>query len=413
VNEAQWNEIVACPACKGPLARGGETLACEKCEREYSVEDGIPRLYPPGDQLTIDPAMLRTKTRAEAARTIAEMNRIDVGLVSRPRSYYAAYLLLVVFILFKSWWGALVVVAFLLADWFVFRARRGAALRRYRTNPLVLKTVADHKAVDDLYLREGKAQPSMSDWVQLARETAGGATDQITDSVEDDERYLDIKRVYDRLPASPDVVVDVGANDGRATTRFRVGAGRTVVGIDVSHLLLKEFLRNLPDQVALQADGACLPLADQCADFLFCTETLEHIPDPAAAVREFLRVLKPGGRMMIQSPNAHRVRNLNPFHFGTLISSLIGDRVLQKKTVHENTWHNGTTYHWDFSVHDYRRMVEAGGGSVLELRSAQFFVPRFLLLGQSGSFTAKEKLISRIPLVRYLGGDLVVVAVRR
>jgi ubiquinone/menaquinone biosynthesis C-methylase UbiE len=98
--------------------------------------------------------------------------------------------------------------------------------------------------------------------------------------------------------------------------------------------------RRLPDQIALQGDGSCLPLADESVDFLFCTETLEHISDPAAAVREFLRVLRGGCRFVVQSPNAHRIRNLNPFELLTLVLSLITDSILQPKIVHENTWLN-------------------------------------------------------------------------
>jgi SAM-dependent methyltransferase len=395
------------------MAYEGEMLLCDSCARTYPVADGIPHLYPPDDRLTIDPGQLRIKSESEASRTIEESSEIDRGFVSRPRTYYIAYLLLLVAVVFQAWWLAITVLALLAADWRVYRSRRRNTLNRYRAGGPLLKTLADHQAVDDLYDAAGKSQPTMSDWLKLARETAGGPPDTGDDIVEDDERYHDIKRVYDRFPRSPDVVVDVGANDGRATWRFGVGADRTVVGVDVSQLLLQQFLDKLPDQIALQADGSCLPLVDGCADFLFCTETLEHIPDPAAAVGEFFRVLKPGGWLIIQSPNAHRVRNLNPFHILTLFFSLATETVLQKKTVHENTWHNGITYHWDFSVQDYRRMVKAGGGNVLELRSAQFFVPRFLLRGGQDAFAAKERFLSRIPLLRYFGGDLVVVAAKK
>jgi len=394
------------------LATVNQELSCESCGRTFPVAGGIPRLYPREDRLTIDPSQLRIKSRGEAARTILEMDSIDHGFITRNRSFYILYFLMILSAVFQFWWGVAVITLLVFLDWIEFRKRRGGALARYLCAAPRLQSVADFQAVDDLYEREGKRQPSMSDWVDLAREAAGGVSDSVDSSVEDDERYLDIKRVYDRFPRHADVVTDVGANDGRATWKFGIGAGRSVVGIDVSHLLLKTFLVNLPGQTALQADGACLPLEDACADFLLCTETLEHIPDPGAAVREFFRVLKPGGWLMIQSPNAHRLRNLNPFHILILLASLANDAVLQKKTVHENTWHNGITHHWDFSVQDYRSMIQTAGGSVMELRSAQFFIPRLLTRPGPEAYAAKERAMSGIPLVRYLGADLVVVAAK-
>ena len=447
-------KIIACPSCKKRLRREAEALVCEPCGRSYPVAAGIPCLYPPDDRLTIDPTMLGIKPPHESARTIREMNELDHGFISRPRTFYFLYFLLLVTLVLQLWWPVSIIIVILLSDWFVFRRRRGSTLARYRASPLRLRTVADHRAVDEMYEREGKRQPSMSDWVELSarvtgatigatgrktgrtttsgatgdanRSTAGDATGSASgdasgaaaggtrgdEDFADNERYLDIRRVYDQYPREVETVVDVGANDGRATWRFGVGAGRTVVGIDVSHLLLQRFRENLPGQLALQADGACLPLADGCADFLFCTETLEHIPDPEAAVAEFLRVLKPGGWLMIQSPSAHRLRNLNPFHLLTLLASLVSDRVLQKKAVHENTWHNGITYHWDFSIQDYEGMIGRAGGTVIDLRSSQFFVPRFLLGEDKESFLAWERRLSRISGVRYFGGDLVVVAAR-
>jgi SAM-dependent methyltransferase len=52
-----------------------------------------------------------------------------------------------------------------------------------------------------------------------------------------------------------------------------------------------------------QLDAQHIALASACADTVICCETLEHVPDPAAAVRELARVLKPGGRLYLTTPN--------------------------------------------------------------------------------------------------------------
>jgi 2-polyprenyl-3-methyl-5-hydroxy-6-metoxy-1,4-benzoquinol methylase len=43
--------------------------------------------------------------------------------------------------------------------------------------------------------------------------------------------------------------------------------------------------------------------ADNSFDTVFSCETIEHVPDPARAVRELARVLKPGGRLFLTTPN--------------------------------------------------------------------------------------------------------------
>ena len=54
--------------------------------------------------------------------------------------------------------------------------------------------------------------------------------------------------------------------------------------------------------VDLIGDIHNLPLNDASVDCVFCTGTLEHVRDPAQAVRELNRILKPGGMVHIDVP---------------------------------------------------------------------------------------------------------------
>lgn len=50
------------------------------------------------------------------------------------------------------------------------------------------------------------------------------------------------------------------------------------------------------------ADAARLPFPDASFDRVICSEVLEHVPDPDAALAEIARVLKPGGRFALSVP---------------------------------------------------------------------------------------------------------------
>lgn len=54
--------------------------------------------------------------------------------------------------------------------------------------------------------------------------------------------------------------------------------------------------------VDIAGDIHALPIPDNSFDCVFCTGTLEHVRDPATAVRELLRILKPGGIVHVDVP---------------------------------------------------------------------------------------------------------------
>lgn len=66
--------------------------------------------------------------------------------------------------------------------------------------------------------------------------------------------------------------------------------------------------------IDLVGDIAAIPAPDASFDVVLCTEVLEHVPDPVAALKEMVRLLKPGGRMLLTAPLGSGLHQ-EPFHY--------------------------------------------------------------------------------------------------
>lgn len=95
-------------------------------------------------------------------------------------------------------------------------------------------------------------------------------------------------------------MLDVATGTGlvaEAAVRILGGAGG-VVAIDYSPGMLKE-CRKAVDVPLVRAKAEELPLGDQSFDLLSMAYALRHMSDLEAVFREYLRVLKPGGRLLL------------------------------------------------------------------------------------------------------------------
>jgi SAM-dependent methyltransferase len=80
---------------------------------------------------------------------------------------------------------------------------------------------------------------------------------------------------------------------------------RQVVGVDLTTELLALGAARVADagvrNVLLQEGNAQrLPFVDDAFDLVYCVASLHHVGEPAAAVREMVRVCAPGGRVVVQ-----------------------------------------------------------------------------------------------------------------
>ncbi len=101
-----------------------------------------------------------------------------------------------------------------------------------------------------------------------------------------------------------DRLLDVGGGTGRAVARLGQAVARTWV-LDLS----RSMLQRTADKVALrpcQGSVAALPFATHAFDKVLAVDSFHHFADQAGAARELLRVLAPGGRLVIEEPDIRR-----------------------------------------------------------------------------------------------------------
>jgi ubiquinone/menaquinone biosynthesis C-methylase UbiE len=75
------------------------------------------------------------------------------------------------------------------------------------------------------------------------------------------------------------------------------------------------------------SDITAIPLPDGAVDAVLCTEVFEHIPDPLSALKEFKRLVKPGGYLIITAPFAS-LTHFAPYHFASGFSRFFYEKHL-------------------------------------------------------------------------------------
>jgi ubiquinone/menaquinone biosynthesis C-methylase UbiE len=101
---------------------------------------------------------------------------------------------------------------------------------------------------------------------------------------------------------SPDpLVLDVGCGDG-ARTLANLPPGS--IGLDFSRAGLDLAAERVPDARLIQADMTAIPLPEGSVDAITAYHAVFHVPreEHPAVYREFARVLRPGGRLLMTLP---------------------------------------------------------------------------------------------------------------
>ena len=212
-------------------------------------------------------------------------------------------------------------------------------------------------------------------------------------------------------PAASAVLLDCGAGTGLFAEEMAAQC-RVLVLDDHEESLRLLRKRFQPEQI-LNLSGAAVPLASQSLDYVTALDVLEHVPDDAAVVKEFARLVKPGGLAVVTVPASMAlwsewdvVLHHHRRYDREQLRALFSDEVWE--IVHVN-YTNVLVYPGVWAVRKLRELRRRLGLGYPSVRTEDRMPPRWLNALLLASFVG----LARVQVPFPIGVSLVLMARRR
>jgi len=144
-------------------------------------------------------------------------------------------------------------------------------------------------------------------------------------------RHLMPKYVCD---LKPERVLEAGCGDGRLYRQLRsYGYAGQYVGIDLADYLIQDNMGRHPDAEWRVAKAYHIPFDDGSFDVCFSLYVLEHLVYPESALREMVRILRPGGRVVLVFPDIAQSGRLGSQQLGFSPMGTASERLREGKVI--------------------------------------------------------------------------------
>jgi SAM-dependent methyltransferase len=206
------------------------------------------------------------------------------------------------------------------------------------------------------------------------------------------QRHLQFQRANSTL-------LDVGCGREAPVLRKFKEYAKELIGLE-----LVEFRNADPELRLLSGSVGAIPLPDHSVNVVMARSVMEHVTDPLSGFREISRVLKPGGSFVFLTPNFYDYASLvamlvpNRFH-GPIVEATEGR---PQEDVFPTVYKCNTKK-------AVQTLAEQSGLVLADFRYLSQYPNYFLFNGILFALAmAYEKLISKVPLLHFLQGWILV-----
>lgn len=202
----------------------------------------------------------------------------------------------------------------------------------------------------------------------------------------DYEQTVRSRTVLDLLSANRgEKILDIGCGNARDIVHI-LEKGAQVIGVDISEGMVFEAQQELAklgfgDVLLKVGDATRLDFSDGEFDKVLCSEVIEHIPEADKALSEMWRVLKPGGLLVLSTPNPKSWYGFDRY--------IVWEKILRRKWNHPfDQWR---------SMRELVAMIERAGFKPAT-KAGACYVPGFLV-----TYFGLPRFVQRL-LLKGVGG---------
>ncbi|MFH1376874.1 MAG: methyltransferase domain-containing protein [Candidatus Woesearchaeota archaeon] len=188
--------------------------------------------------------------------------------------------------------------------------------------------------------------------------------------------------------------LEVSCGKGRATMELEF-LFKNYLATDISNEMLSLTQENCQFSKFMIQDAENLSIKTESQDCVICLEALVHYPNPQNAIKEFYRVLKPGGALIIDSDNKYSARRLVKKGYQILEGSKkqFGQEIFQPYTKKDlMKWIKSS----GFEIEIFRYM---GVISPITLHTKEGEIQTLI----NDKISKKIQMIDKIPLIKRFG----------